>query len=75
MIVKFENRIDIKINEYIEKTGTTKIWIAKQMGFSKQNLYAFMKSENPNIVPLIKLSLIINCEIKDLYDFTIIKEQ
>ena len=73
MNVIFYNKIEEKINEYIEKTGSSKIWIAKQMGISKQALYSLMKSSNPYIIHLIKLAVILNCKVEDLYYYDIVK--
>ena len=72
MDIKLENKIELKVNEYIKKTGSNKTWIAKQMGLSKQSLYNLFQSQTPTINNLIKLSIILKCKINDLYDYKII---
>ena len=39
MDIKLINKIEDKVNEYIDATGSNKTWIAKQIGLSKQALY------------------------------------
>jgi DNA-binding XRE family transcriptional regulator len=69
MNIEFENKIEQKINEYIDKTGATKTWIAKKMGYkSKQALDGAMTSKNPTIKTLLLFADFLECDIKDLYD-------
>ena len=71
MQIEFTNNIEIKIEEYINKTGTNKTWIANQLGMSRQRLYGLIQAKNPNIITLIKLSLILHCTVNDLYKYKI----
>lgn len=66
--VKIINKIGEKIDEYITKYGSSKSWLAKQIGISRQSLNTIIKSQNPTIETLEKLSVILNCDIKELYD-------
>lgn len=66
--VKIINKIGKKIDEYIKKYGSSKSWIAKQIGISRQSLNTIIKSQNPTIETLEKLSVILNCSIEELYD-------
>lgn len=69
------NHINEKIKEYKEKTGATTTWICKQMGISKQSLYVFKKQNNFNLDSLIKISIVLGCEVSDLYSYEIIDEK
>lgn len=66
--VKIINKIGEKIDEYISNYGSSKSWLAKQIGISRQSLNTIIKSQNPTIETLEKLSVILNCDIKELYD-------
>ena len=72
--VKIINKIEDKVNEYQKRTGATKTWIAKQMNISKQNLYTIMKSQNPTIETILMCSALFECDISELYDYDIIKD-
>lgn len=72
MNIELENKIEQRVNEYIEKTGSNKTWVAKQMGLSKQSLYNLFQSSTPTINNLIKLSIILKCNIEDLYNYKVI---
>jgi DNA-binding XRE family transcriptional regulator len=72
MDIKLINKIEDKVNEYIDATGSNKTWIAKQIGLSKQALYNLFHSPAPTINNLIKLSIILKCKVSDLYDYEIV---
>lgn len=69
------NKIEQKVNEYQEKTGATKTWICKQLGMSTQNLYKLFSSTNLTLETLIKLSYILQCDIKDLFEYQIVVDE
>lgn len=71
--IEFINNIENVIDEYIKKTGTTKIWLAEHIGMSKQNFYNLLKSPNPSIQNLLKISILCDCQVKDLYKYRIKK--
>ena len=66
--VKIVNKIGIKINEYMQKHGSSKTWIAKQIGITRQSLNTIIKSQNPTVETLEKLSVVLDCDIDELYD-------
>ena len=72
MQIKITNKIEEKINEYQKKTGATKTWLCKQLGMSNQNLYKIFSSTNLTIETLIKFSLLLNCNITDLFDYEVL---
>lgn len=74
MKIKITNKIEEKVNEYQVRTGSTKTWIAKQLGFSSQNLFASFKTSNPTIETLIKFSIFLNCNIMDLIEYSILDD-
>ena len=73
MDITFYNKCSIKIEEYMKKTGVTKIWIAKEIGLTKQGLNGLEKSKNPQILNLIKLSTLLDCKIEELYSYEVKK--
>jgi len=72
MQIKITNKIEERINEYQKQTGATKTWLCKQLGMSNQNLYKIFSSTNLTIETLIKFSLLLNCNITDLFDYEVL---
>lgn len=66
--VKIINKIGEKIDEYIANYGSSKSWLAKQVGISRQSLNTIIKSQNPTIETLEKLAVLLNCDTNELYD-------
>jgi len=75
MQVIITNRIEEKVNEYQERTGASKVWIANKMGISPQNLNKAFKSTNMPIEMLIKCSIVLDCSIFDLFEYVILDEE
>ena len=74
MSIEFTNNIGTMIEEYINRTGATKTWVANQLGYkSKQALDGALISKNPTLRTLLLFSNFLQCDIKDLY--TIIKSK
>lgn len=73
--VKVINRIGERLEEYIERTGASKTWIAKQMGYrSRQSIDGAILSTNPTAETLAKLSVLLNCSISDLIEIEVISK-
>jgi len=72
MQIIITNRIEEKVNEYQERTGASKVWIADKMSVSPQNLNKSFKSINMPIETLIKLSIVLGCDIFDLFEYEVI---
>lgn len=73
--VKVINKIGERIEEYIERTGTTKTWIAKQMGYkSRQSIDGAILSSNPTAETLAKLSVILGCSLDDLIKVEVVSK-
>ena len=70
-----KNKIEDKINEYQVRTGSTKTWIATQLGISKQRLYAIFRADNMMIDVALKLSIFLGCDIKDLFEYDIFDDK
>jgi DNA-binding XRE family transcriptional regulator len=70
--IVIKNKIKDRLEEFCEQTGASKVWIAKQLGFSKSALSQIFKSTNPTIETLIKFSLLLDCNISDLYEYEIV---
>jgi DNA-binding XRE family transcriptional regulator len=68
------NKIGEKIQEYQNRTGSTKVWIANRMGITKQALNILINTNNPTIESLVKISCVLQCHIFDLYTYEILKE-
>lgn len=69
MQVKITNKIEERITEYQDKYGSSRTWIAKQMGMTSQRMYQLMKADNMNIDVLAKFAIILNCKLDDLIDY------
>lgn len=69
--VKITNKIKEKVEEYQQKTGVNKIFIAKRLGLTKQALSESFKSNNPKLETLLKFAIFLNCDISDLYTFQV----
>ena len=68
MNIEFTNNIGTMIEEYINRTGATKTWIANQMGYkSKQSFDGALISKNPTLKTLLTFSNFLQCDIKNLY--------
>jgi len=65
------NKIEEKVLEYQNRTGATKSWLAKNLDMSPQNLYQIFRSNNITIETLIKFSIVLGCDITDLYNYEI----
>ena len=73
--IKIINNIEREIKKYKKRTGASKTFIAKKMGFKKvQNLDSLIKSTNPTISSLIKLSLVLECGLLELFDYQVFEE-
>lgn len=67
--VKVINKIPHKVDEYIKQYGSTKTWLAKELGYkSKQAFEGAINSKNPTIETLAKFSTFFNCKIEDLVE-------
>lgn len=70
--VRVINKIPQKVEEYINKHGSTKTWLANRLNITKQTLNTILKSQNPTIETLIKMSVLLDCDITELYNAEII---
>jgi len=73
MEVLLTMKINKKIEEYQEKHGASKTWIAKKLDMSKQRLDQIIDGDNITLKLLIKIALFLDCDIRDLYDYEITK--
>lgn len=71
--VKIINKIEDKVKQYQEKTGCTKTWLSKKMGYkTKQAFDGALNSKNPTISTLEMFAQFFKCDIKDLYKSEVI---
>jgi DNA-binding Xre family transcriptional regulator len=68
------NNIDKKINEHKKLYGTTKVWVAEQIGITRQSLNILINTKNPTIESLEKVAFVLKCDVKDLYECNIAYE-
>jgi len=73
MQIKITNKIEQKVIEYQEKYGSSKTWVAKQMGMTPQRMYQLMKSDNMMIDVIAKFAIVLDCKIDDLIDYEVIE--
>lgn len=73
--VKVTNKIGIKIDEYIKENGSTKTWIANQLGYkTRQSLDGAINSTNPTIGTIGMFAAFLKCKPEDLYEIEVINE-
>lgn len=73
--VKVINKIEVKVNEYINQYGSSKTWLAKQMGYnSRQAFDGAINSDNPTIGTLAKFAKFLKCNIDELYELVYTEE-
>jgi len=68
-----ENKLDQKLSEYQNRNGSTKKWIAEQLGMSQQRLYQLCLSSNMMVDVALKFAEFLNCDVKDLFEYEVIK--
>jgi DNA-binding XRE family transcriptional regulator len=67
--LKITNHIPSKIDAYRKKHGSTKVWLARQLGYkTNQALDGAMNSINPTIETLARFAFLLQCDIESLYD-------
>ena len=71
MKIIIKNKIKYKLDEYKKETGRNKIWIAEQMGMSKQTMYKIMNATNLTLETLIKFAVALECKPEELYDYKV----
>lgn len=69
------NKIGEKVDEFCKKTKIKKIYIYEHLEISKQRFDVIRKSriDNMTLELLIKISLVIQCQISDLFEFEVIE--
>jgi DNA-binding XRE family transcriptional regulator len=72
--VMIVNRISEKIDEFQEKYGSSRTFVAKKAGISRQNLYILEKSDNPTIQSLVKIAYVLGCKTEDLYISKVVED-
>lgn len=75
MRLLFKSKITEKIEQFQEKYGSSKTWIANKAGMTRQNLNSIENVENPTIQSLIRIAYALDCNINDLYYFEIIEDE
>jgi DNA-binding Xre family transcriptional regulator len=73
MQIIIRNKIQEKVEEYQEKHGSSKAWIANKMNITPQNLNKAFKSTNMPIEMLLRCSIVLECSIYDLFEYEIIE--
>ena len=74
MKVKITNKIEEKVNEHQKKYGSSKVWIAEQIGISKSRMYQIFKSDDMMINVYIRFAIVLNCSLDDLIKYEIVDE-
>lgn len=74
MAVKItKNKLEDKISEYQSKNGSSKTWIAEQLEMSPQRMYQLFKSGNMMVDIALKFAEFLDCDVKDLFEYEVIK--
>ncbi|HEY5588012.1 MAG TPA: hypothetical protein VIK86_03545 [Candidatus Paceibacterota bacterium] len=72
MQIKLTNKIADRIEEYQANTGTTKIWICKQLGITKQRLHSICKADNIMLDLAFKIAYFLKTDIESLFECEVI---
>ena len=68
MRVNIINHIEKKIKEYQNRTGATKTWIARQMGYnSVQAFDKAMKNNSNSLETYARFAEFLHCDVDELY--------
>jgi len=70
-VIIIKMKINEKIEAYRSDTGTTRSWVAKQMGMSIQRLNQIVNGNNITLKLLIKFATFLRCEVSDLYEYNV----
>lgn len=73
MEIEIINKTEEVYKRLKQETGASKVWVANQMNITPQRLNDIFKASNLTLEVLIKLSIILKCDISDLYEYKIIK--
>lgn len=73
MEIEVNNKIRQKILEHQAKYGSSQVWIAEQVGISKQRLYQICGAENMMLDVAMKFAIFFDCKIDDLFDYKVIE--
>jgi len=67
---KFEivNKIEQRVNEYQHLRGSTKTWIADQVGISKSRMYQIFKGDDMMMNVYARFAIVLECQITDLFE-------
>lgn len=71
MVLKIKVLIADKVNEYIDKYGSSKTFLASRAEMSRQTLNSLMVSENPTLESLIRIAIALQCDVDDLFEFEV----
>lgn len=65
------NKIPQKVQEFQNKTGCTRRWLALKLGMSTQNMYKIFEASNVTLETLIKFAYVLQCDISDLFEYEV----
>lgn len=72
---KIVNKIPLRIDEYRERTGATKTWIWKQMGYnSRQAFDKAVKNKSNSLETYGKFAKFLDCKIESMFEFMFLFE-
>ena len=79
-VISLKVKVRSNINDYLNSRGTTKTWVAEQMGLKRAQIQNWSKNEDtgeakmqPSIGYVLKMAKVLNCKVEDLYE--IIEEE
>lgn len=68
---KIVNKIEQRVNEYQRLRGSTKSWIADQVGISKSRLYQVFKGDDMMLNLYARFAIVLECSITDLFEIEV----
>ncbi|WP_261382066.1 helix-turn-helix domain-containing protein [Bacillus licheniformis] len=73
--MKLKYKVVSKLNDYIGSKGIKKVWIAEQLGTTRQQIQIWSKNNDEGFCPsppslpyAIRLIDVLDCELTDLFE-------
>jgi len=71
---KIINKIEQRVNEYQHLRGSTKSWIADQVGISKSRMYQIFKAEDMMFNVYVRFAIVLECKLTDLFEIHVYRD-
>jgi DNA-binding XRE family transcriptional regulator len=70
-------KVRSKLHSYLETRGTSKAWLGEQIGATRSQVQNWSKNDDngyaiiqPSIGYVLKMTMVLECDVNDLYELT-----